>query len=152
MSSPSGTILELRRNYSEKKGLKNFLDWSARLTDDADIPLDRIAEQMGVLRPDAVDLAKTLQDIGVAEFVFGRRRQPSRIRWNYSPSKIAAAAQGKIDSFEESNVSFTTAMPTSANSAEMSVGGRPLTISEAKRLLAASLGVETSAIEITIRA
>lgn len=113
--------------------------------------IDRIVTVVGASRSEAVNLAKKLEEAGCGEFIVGRRGSPSRFSWSHSRISLGRVALGEAEEVEEvcdpiaedeDVIEETSKQPPLAK----------LTIPEAKALLAASLGLETSQIEINIRA
>lgn len=130
----------IRKLYSDSPLAKDFLDWCAKHQRDVrETKIDRIMHVMEVSRSDAVALAKALDEAGCGEFVVGRRGASSRFVWHHSRINLGQIASGEVDELEE------WVEPASEDE-------EPLTIPKAKTLLAASLGLDPSQIEISIRA
>src|SRR6266581_3345598 len=78
-------VTELRQLYRQDGAARALLDWAARRTNDsAETSLDRVMRVAQIGRSEAVELARTLGEIGCGEFIVGRKGWKSRIRWSYS--------------------------------------------------------------------
>ncbi|MHB8357743.1 MAG: hypothetical protein ACYDDQ_13755, partial [Vulcanimicrobiaceae bacterium] len=88
-------------------------------------------------------------------FVVGRRGAPSRVEWTVSLKSIGRTAIGQaaaLESVDPELVAETVDIADLKKEEAAVTGSQTLSINEAKKRLAASLGVSPEAIEITIRA
>ncbi len=146
-------VTELRKLYREDGAARVLLDWAARRTNDAaETSLDRLMRVAQIGRSEAVELVRTLDEIGCGEFIVGRKGWKSRIRWSYSLVSLGLAAQGqttelKLVDPELAEDAVDQQQPLTSDA----LGDRPLTIPEAKRALAATFSVSPESIDIIIR-
>ena len=142
----------IRKLYLENPIAKKFLDWCAERQRDArETSIDRITTITGGARSEAVNLAKQMEEAGCGEFIVGRRGASSRFAWSHSRISLGRVALGEADEVEE----WVNPMQEDEDVTEIenSVSlPQDLTIPAAKAILAASLGLEPSQIEINIRA
>ena len=117
--------------------------------------IEFLCRTLNVSRNDALELAHKLAATEAAEFYLGRRGGKTRLVWKYSCRSIGRAASGEDSELEQPENPITEeeeerldAPP--APGSDMTAPG--LTITEAKRLLAVSLGISESSIEISIKA
>lgn len=139
--------------YAEDEDARLLFDWLAsRRNDAAETTIRRISQKTGMERSVAVRICRILSDLGCCEFIVGRRGAESRVRWEVSLTSLGKAAKGEAANVEKVDPELAEDVVDQqvAGTAESPEG--PLTIAEAKRRLALSLGVEPTAIEITIRA
>jgi hypothetical protein len=143
---------KIRQLYAENSAAQFFFDWCAdRVRDARETKIERIMAIAGISRSEAVNLAKKLEEAGCGDFVVGRRGSPSRFAWKHSRISLGRVAQGDADEIEDwVNPVDEDEEPILPYETELSHQG--LTIAQAKALLANSLGVEASQIEINIRA
>jgi len=145
-------VLELRKLHKERDSARTLLDWAASRTNDAaETSVERLMQMARVGRPEAVELARVLEEIGCGEFIVGRKGWKSRMRWSYSLRSLGKAAQGQTAQLEDVDPELVEDAvdqppPTTGMGTE-----RPLTIAEAKRRLAVSFGIHPEAIDIVIR-
>ena len=145
----------LRLLYENDEAASTLFKWAVERQNDASqTPIDRL-EQMGIDRRKAIELARELERLGYAKFIMGRRGSRSRIEWKASLKNIGRAATGEAAFLEgrtpESAVEIADPMDRQKEQAG-TADVETLSIAEAKRRLAASLGVAPEAIEITVRA
>jgi hypothetical protein len=144
------TITALKAMNFESAAAKNFFQWAAnRLNDATQTSIDYLGQRAATDRRGAIELAKQLDELGCGEFVVGRRGAKSRVVWKASLKSIGLAAIGEslqIESIDPELVAETVDLKDDAPHSSS-----PLTISEAKSRLAASLGVPVDSIEITVR-
>lgn len=137
-------------------GAKAFFDWAANRTNDAaETSVDRISQKMQSSYAEARDLAKRLCEIGLGDFVIGRKGWKSRIRWKFSLRSLGKAAAGEDVPLERVDPLLLEEVGEQAEAASSSDTGTSMkrfTIAEAKLRLAESLGVSPDAIEIIIKA
>ena len=137
---------KVRELYASSQVAKDFLDWCAdRQRDAKETTIERISSVIGVSRSEAVSLAKQLDAAGCGDFIVGRRGASSRFAWGYSRINLGRIAMGEVEELEEKLVD-----PLDDDLESETAQG--LTIPQAKALLADSLGLEPSQIEINIRA
>jgi len=146
-------VAELRQLYREDGAARALLDWAARRTNDsAETSLDRVMRVAQIGRSEAVDLARTLGEIGCGEFIVGRKGWKSRIRWSYSLVSLGLAAQGQTAELKEVDPELAEdAVDQQQPLTGDAPGDRALTIAEAKRGLAATFGVSPDSVDIVIR-
>jgi hypothetical protein len=148
----------LRELYEEDSSAKTLFDWACTRQNDASYTsIERLVQKAGVERRKAVELARRLEELGYARFIAGRRGKPSRIEWKPSLKSVGRAAMGQTAMVEpvapELRITPPERFGPTAEEAESVVAPTEnLSIAEAKRRLAASLGVAPEAIEITVRA
>lgn len=148
-------IMAVRALYRSDQLAQRFFDWSASCERDAtETSIERIASKVKVPRADAVALARRLEETNCGEFVVGRRGQPSRFVWFYSRIKLGQAAAGELSEIGQPEDPISEA--DNSDLADVGLANEitspPLSISEAKRALARSLGIPEANIEITIKA
>ena len=133
---------------------RRFFDWAAsRKNDAAETSIQRISQAIQTTRSGAVQLAKTLSDIGCGEFIVGRKGAESRIRWIFSLASLGRAAKQEVtnlDHVDEELVKDVVEQQGIGVALEPAKDA-PLSIAEAKRRLAVAFGVKPEAIEITVR-
>ncbi|MGH7708984.1 MAG: hypothetical protein ACREM6_13845 [Vulcanimicrobiaceae bacterium] len=146
----------LRDLFEEDPAAREFLKWaSERQNDAARTSIDRLEQKAGVDRRKAIELAKQFDRLGCGRYIIGRRGAPSRIEWEFSLKSIGRAAVGEAGTLETVDPELVT---ESADLVDLKkedavpAGSDGLSIAEAKRRLAITLGVKSEAIEITIRA
>jgi DNA-binding MurR/RpiR family transcriptional regulator len=150
---------QVRALYLEDDLAQKLFDWAASRTHDAaQTSIDRMASKIQASRPEAIRLARKLDELGCGQFVQGRKGWKSRMKWSYSVKSLGAAAQGHVRNLEEVDLELAQdaedqqqiAAAATFSFEELDEGH--FTIAEAKRRLAENLGIDPDAIEITIRA
>jgi hypothetical protein len=145
MADMSDKIVRSLRAMYKEPSAKAMFDWAAsRERDAAQTTIAVISERAGLNEPDARALAYKLEELGCCKFILGRKGHATRVKWKYSLIGLGRAAQGadgKLDVIEYKD-----------DFEESELEERALTIPEAKRLLAKTLGIEPDAIEITVKA
>jgi hypothetical protein len=156
-SLDSEIVRKIKALYHDDERAQKLFDWLAGRTNDvAETSIDRIAHMIEVSRFDAIELAKLLSEIGVCEFIVGRKGWKSRVQWRYSVRSLGQAANGssarieKIDPELEEEAVDRPAAATDTVEVESSLP-QGLSLAEAKQGLAITFGVKTEAIEIIIR-
>lgn len=146
-----GVVEAVRSLYASDQNAKALFDHSAaREKDASSTSIDRIAHVVGISRPEALALAKSLEHARCGQFVVGRRGWKSRFIWAYSCISLGKAASGQDSILQEpSDEAGTDSIAARQSNGELAVDG--LTIADAKNALAASLGISPSNIEITIK-
>ena len=154
VKSPTVDVIKkIQTLYKSNNTARSFLDGAARRLRDASASsIDLISRSLGISRGEAVSLAKALEAAGAGQFVVGRRGSRSRFVWAFSCISL-----GRIAAGEEAELEAPTDPEPEDSDEEVAAsdaGGTSnrLTIAEAKRLLAASLGVPEASIEILVRA
>jgi hypothetical protein len=148
----SDVIKKIQALYKSNGDARAFLDRAAgRLRDSSASSIDLISRSLGISRGEAVALAKALESAGAGQFVVGRRGSKSRFVWSFSCISL-----GRIAAGEEAELEAPTNPEPEDEEEELVMNDdqKPqskLTIADAKRLLAASLGVHESNVEIVIR-
>jgi hypothetical protein len=141
-----GVIVKVRALYAQDDDAKRFLDWCAGKRRDAqETSIDNIMRVTDVSRSTAVALAKALDEAGCGEFIVGRRGSSSRFAWNYSRINLGHIAAGEAEELE-------AVIDPIDDEDEHTNEVTALTIPQAKRYLAQSLGVTPEQIEIHIKA
>jgi hypothetical protein len=140
----------------ESEGAEKFFKWASQRQNDASFTsIDVFERKSGMDRAACIELAKRLTRIGCGRYVVGRRGSKTRVNWDYGLKSIARAAmsqQDKLDPVDAKLVAELEDQPETPTSEETTTAtGDKLTIAEAKRRLAASLGVSVNSIDITIR-
>jgi hypothetical protein len=144
-------VSKIKKMYEKNPNATKLFDWTAELERDAtETTLDRIRHKLDISRGEAVDLARELDAVGCAEFIVGRRGQKSRLRWLYSRVSLGKVASGEATALEQTE---NPVVENDEPEVEQTDGGpsKRLTIAEAKAILAVSLGVPITSIEITIK-
>src|SRR5437868_192897 len=94
-------VNKIKALYETDPVAKGLFDWLANRTNDvAETSVDRICQMVDVDRYQAIDLARILADIGVCDFIVGRKGWKSRVRWRYSVSSLGFAAKGQSEQIE----------------------------------------------------
>jgi len=153
----SEIVRKIRALYEDEARAQKLFDWLAGRTNDvAETSIERIGQMVDVSRFEAIELAKSLDEIGVCDFVVGRKGWKSRVRWRYSVRSLGQAAKGSATKIEkidpelaEEAVDRQPAVAESVESESPSLQG--LTLAEAKQGLAITFGVKPDAIEIIVR-
>jgi hypothetical protein len=142
----AGVVDSVREMYKEDEGAQKLFDHIARRKRDFHFTsADAISQITGYSYERSITLARDLEAIGCGTFYTGRRGHKTRIQWAYSCKQIGIAARGEA---------ATIAAPQDAIPEEEDRTVLPessLTITQAKELLAASLGINPDQVEITIR-
>lgn len=143
MTANSAVRASLRELYRTEPAAKTLLDaLAARERDAASTSIDRLADLAGVSRRRAVDLARTLDQIGAGTFVLGRRGQRSRIEWQFDVRSLGLAAAQEDENLRK---------PMDAADEDAVASRHDTVVAAAKLLIARSLGVPIEAIVIVIR-
>lgn len=149
-------VEKLRSFYAVNEAARAFFDWAAqRQRNASETSLEAIEYRTGMDHSQAVTLGRNLSDIGICEFVSGRKGYKTRLRWHFSLSLIGLAAKGQKDVLSEEleeDWDGVDAVDADESNSDVSESLRPLTIPEAKRRLAITLDVDPSLIEITVKA
>ncbi len=156
-TSVNSTMSEgLRDLYEDDPGAREFLKWaSERQNDAARTSIDRLEQKAGIDRRKAIELAKQFDRLGCGRYIIGRRGAPSRIEWGFSLKSIGRAAVGEVGVLETVDpelVAESADLVDPKKEDAVPADSDGLSIAEAKRRLAITLGVKSEAIEITIRA
>lgn len=120
--------------------------------------VDDVAQILGISRLKAMKILKLLSKTGCATFRKGRETEnvqnPTRVEWIDHYVQIGKVARGELPEFNAVTTAVLddslskTAMLSSSSPYQPSA---PLSIREAKRLLAESLGIDEANIEITVK-
>lgn len=138
-------IANVRRLYANDENAKIFLDWMASKERDRwGTSIDTVIDVIDDSRQEAYRLLAELEEAGCGTVKRGRRGSKTRIEWAYSRVELGRAAAGEIEEVDEID---QDAMDPDEGAEEAGV-----TVPEAKRLLALTLGVDPEQIEITITA
>ncbi|SDR39001.1 hypothetical protein SAMN05519103_02585 [Rhizobiales bacterium GAS113] len=145
----------IRQLYETNEAARALFDWTAQRERDAtSTSIDRISNQLRISRGEAVALSRLLEEANCGEFIVGRRGQKSRFRWNYSCVSLGQAASGESSNLEKADNPIPESEEDSFDepSDKFDLTHLKLTIAEAKSVLANSLGVSVSNIEIIVKA
>lgn len=149
----------LQQLCSQSEGARRFFEWAGKRQNDANFTsIDVLERKSGMDRAWCIELAKELDRIGCGRYVVGRRGSKTRIDWDFGLKSIAQAALGGSVALEAIDEELAAELGESARPGRAARTELPpsdaggITIAEAKRRLAISLGVPISAIEIVVRA
>lgn len=135
-----------------------LFDWAAKRKKDANFTnIERLSWLTNWEEREIRRVAQALQDEGFCRFIPGRKGHKSRIEWYYSIRSMAQIALGEpvelseigpdvIDEIEDVQPAPLLHAPTVFDE------GMALTIPQAKRAIALSLGIDPDKIEISIKA
>ncbi len=127
---------------------------ASRQRDATATTIEQIARVLNSSLGDALKLAREIEETGAADLYLGRRGAKTRLVWKFSCISIGRIAVGEETELEqpENPVSEDeeAAMESRLDEAARELPG--LTIPQAKRLLAKTLGVNETNIEISVRA
>lgn len=141
------TVGALKRLYAEDEAAHTFFEWAAQRQNDAtQTSIAYLAQKASTDERHARELAKRLAGLGCGQFVVGRRGAQSRIVWSVSLKSLghAVTRDGTIESLDPE-------LRAEAVDLKDELPQASLTIPEAKKRLAETLGVAPDAIEITVR-
>lgn len=149
----------LRELCSRNEGARTFFEWAANRQNNANwTSIDVFERKSGKDRVFCIELAKELGRMGCGKYVVGRRSYKTRFEWGYGLKSLAAAALGRESTLEPVDPALEAELedgPDDTTTSQAAIRGQTdewLTIAEAKRRLAISLGVPVDSIDITIRA
>ncbi len=149
-------VAKVKTLYRLDRNARTFFDaLAARSRDATATSIENMMRIANVSRAEAVSLARQIEVTGAAELYLGRRGSKTRLVWAFSCISVGQAAAGEVGELEEVQdpVPEGDELDDVADDSSSEVDlGKGLTIAEAKRLLARSLGLEPSNIEITIKA
>ena len=91
------TNLDRVRKLYKQVAARLVIDRIASLPNALEMKVDSIEAGLGVPRPDVIDILRKLADYGCGEFIVGRRKKPSRMRWAVDPRGLRAAAAGEAE-------------------------------------------------------
>jgi hypothetical protein len=144
-------VKNIRTLYKDNDSAKKMFDLLAsRNRDIGATSIDWVMREIELWRADAVKLLRELDAAGCGTFYQGRRGAKTRIEWEFSCISIGQAAAGEANELESVEDAITE--DDEKASLSFSANTEPMTIAKAKSLLAESLGVQSSSIEITIKA
>lgn len=151
MEIDDDVVMRIRELYNGDAGAQKLFDWIATLERGAaETTLDNFMSKLGVKRKEAIRLAKILDSAGCGHFRIGRQGRESRFIWSYNRGRLGKVAKGDIGGPSGANSRIDSGNGDGA-SVVAEMNGGFLSISEAKKRLSISLGVDESAIEINIR-
>jgi hypothetical protein len=154
----NGCVVKLVQGlYQKDTAARQLFDRMAiRRKDAKATSIDWVMRELALYRGDAIALMKAIAATDCAELLLGRRGSKTRLVWLFSCVSVGQAAAGETAELEPAHE------PESENDeeyegtddvAKQGLGTTErLTIGSAKRLLARSLGIDESSIEISIRA
>jgi hypothetical protein len=97
-------IGSLRRAYDRNPAVKRIMDYVAnRKNNSEQLIADRLEaifarDDVPLARGEIVQAFKEFQNLGLGEFLVGRRGQPTRFRWRVQMIEAGRSARGEIDS------------------------------------------------------
>lgn len=144
---------------SRNEGARTFFEWAASRQKDGYVTSIDVFERKSLMdRASCIELAKELSRIGCGQYIVGRRGSKTRVRWDYGLRSIARAAVGQENKLRAVDPELEAELEdqphhVSPSSSDIGTAStyEPMTIAEAKRRLAASLGVPVDSIDITVR-
>jgi len=150
-------VRKIQKLYRDNQLAQKFFDALSQRSRDATATTVENIMRLRLSRGDAYNLAKAVAGTGCAELVLGRRKSKTRLVWTFSCISIGQAAAGEnveLEGIHDAEPEIDdeddeTATPIVADIADTTAN---LSISEAKRLLAKSLGVDERNVEIIIKA
>lgn len=163
MTKDTQIVNALVKLYGSDTVAKNFLDAaSQRKLDVQETSVDQFLSMGKTDRLGAVGLGRKLEEVGLGKLVIGRSGHKTRFKWTFSLPSIGKVASGTVKELknispdaEPADVVHIPRQGSRASQATAAVvqGGKvvALTIPEAKRQLADTMGVKPDNIEITIR-
>ena len=92
----------LRMAYETSEPMKGFLDFVAtrqkNLSETSVERAERALSSLGqtVTRGNVVEIFKTLSELGIGEFIVGRRGAPTRFKWAVPMTDVGRAARGQL--------------------------------------------------------
>ncbi len=145
-------IKAIRALYKSNPQAQALFDALAiRKKDASETSVDNISNTLNITRGDAVDLARALGETGCGRFLVGRKGWKSRFEWEYSVISLGQAAAGESADLEKAVDPVPEVDDDEKPAIQPALTSRSITISEAKQMLAASLGVSVENIEITVK-
>ena len=146
-------IEAIRALYRRDTNAQALFDQLAKRRRDAtETSVDTFGNLLSISRGAAVDLARALGETGCGEFIVGRKGHQSRFAWTYSCISLGRAAAGEAGDLEKAVDPLPELEVEIPGNIEAAPPAKTLiSISEAKKMLAASLGVDVANIEITVR-
>ncbi len=158
-SSDINKINLLKQLYSTNKDAARMLNHMAMgINRKKETSVDDVAQLLGISRPKAMNILKLLSETGCATFRKGRKTEnvqnPTRVEWIDHYAQIGKVARGELP---EINAVTNAVLDDSLSKTAMLSPSSPyqppapLSIREAKRLLAESLGIDEANIDITVK-
>lgn len=149
---PQETASALRELCLRSAGARRFFGWAAgRQKDARETSIDVLEERAGMDRAHCIELAKDMERLKCGRYVVGRRGSKTRVAWEYQLLELAQAAVGAASENADQQPAEDNHRVPAPRDVYPPQSEMHLTIAEAKRRLAASLGVSADRIEITIR-
>ena len=144
----------IRELYQDNESAKAFFDRAAaRKNDVRETVIQRIAQMAGAGHFEAVKLARLLDEAGCGKMIVGRKGGKTRIHWAYSLPALGKVARNEPGAaLQDVNPDREDEQQGAAAAGDEPATRPGLTIAEAKRRLAESLGISPDKIEIHIRA
>ncbi|WP_176114262.1 hypothetical protein [Burkholderia cepacia] len=91
--------IEIQDLMNQSDLATSFLESLADRTKDMRITtVDQVVRRFRASRSDVVELFKQMQEIGLGDFVVGRRQSPSRFVWHARMTEVGQVATGELDS------------------------------------------------------
>lgn len=150
-----GAVVQgLRALYARNAGARMFFKWAdtERQNNATSTSIDVVERKSGLDRLSSISLVKELESIGCGTYIVGRRGKKTRISWAYGLKSIARAAVGQGEILEPLDPDNETEL---AESSSVAIDGpnsdEGISIGEAKRRLALSLGISVEQIEILVK-
>lgn len=105
MRQTANQLNPLRELYKDAR-YKGFFDWASQFKNDVSATtLDRIEQELqradrDIIRRDAIEFCKKLQEIGCGTFKVGRHNYKSRMEWRWVLRTIGEVASGISEEIE----------------------------------------------------
>jgi hypothetical protein len=145
---------QLQALYNKGGGWHEFFEMLSTYTRRrTELNADKAAEHSGLALETVVGFLKELDNIGIGKFVLGRRGFKTRLIWNCSPRSVGDVARGRateLESYEgpeETELAEGVREPGPRGDLQTEFA---ILIAEAKRDLAAKMGISPTQISITI--
>ncbi len=104
-------LLDYARSDSVAKRLFELL--SQRQRRRRELVVEVVMRDLEITRPTAVEVFRTLQELGCGKMVLGRGTKPTRFEWHYTMNSVGLAALGQSE----------TLVPMQRSDAEVDEGG-----------------------------
>jgi hypothetical protein len=155
VKKPDNAVIErVKALYRSNELARRFFDLVASRSNDARFTtIDNIMRTFALTRGEAVALFREIADTGAAELYVGRRGWKTRLVWKFSCISVGQAASGEDVELEEvTNPDLEEEAEEAEEGSGIPTITAKITIQDAKHMLAQSLGLDPSNIEILIKA
>ena len=90
------------RDYARSDGVAKrlFQLLSQRQRRRRELVVEVLMRDLEITRPTAVEVFRTLQELGCGKMVLGRGSKPTRFEWHYTMNSVGLAALGQSESLE----------------------------------------------------